>query len=159
MTEPVQQPETKVFYHRKRRTFRLQKSTDEVVPDVRQAVEPDMEDFKKTAKLPAYDAADTEGVIDDDTVDDDFAEPLVAASTGCGSGDTVLPGVPVDENGEVECFAVEKKLNDTPDSTKYNASLLTKLRGKLNGLRADTKNALDEVLKTASSSLSDHRAR
>lgn len=149
--------DTKVFYNKRKRTFRLQRKTDPVVP-VREQPAADA-DATPVPAIPAESEAVTAKVSYPEDLDQEIEpecaeeiddESQLAAASAGKSGDTLLPGVPANADGEVECFAVENKLNEPVHAkvSASNASLIRRLRNSMEGLVADTKKTFGKVVDT-----------
>lgn len=155
LPEIPQGEDTKVFYHKRKRTFRLQRKTDPVLPpntdlEVTPVPEPsavDQNALTVKVKYPEDFDSDIEPGCAEE-IDDD--SQLASAHK---SGDTIFPGQPANENGEIECFAVDKKLNEPVRVGETNATLIKRLKKSMGGLVADTKKTFGQVVDTVSQNL------
>lgn len=140
--------ETKFFYNKKKRTFRVEKTTGAVAPA---PCEP-----PSTCEASEDDRATAKVVYPDKDVDLDL-EPECSEDTdeavAVSSGDTLLPGSVPNANGEVECFDVDSKLNEPVNVRHRHQQLLQGFRAKVGGLIKHTHKTFSNVVDTARENL------
>ncbi len=155
LPELPQSDDTKVFYNKRKRTFRLQRKTDPVVPpntdlEVTPVPVPPVVDQNALTVKVKY-PEDTDQEIEPECAEEIDDESQLAAAHK--SGDTIFPGETENENGEIECFAVDKKLNEPVRISETNATLIQRLKKSMGGLVADTKKTFGQVVDTVSQTL------